>query len=94
MINFFSLLNKAYKLLLRKVEGVYYINGTDTLPPPLSPEEEAEVTARLAEDPNLKSYLVEHNLRLVVYISKKFDEDYAYELMRYNALKLIANEEI
>lgn len=73
MISFFSLLSKAYKLLLRKIEGVYYINGTDTLPPPLTPEEEADVTARLADDPNLKSYLVEHNLRLVVYISKKFE---------------------
>lgn len=73
MISFFSLLNKAYKILLRKIEGVYYINGTDTLPPPLSAEEEADVTSRIADEPQLKSYLVEHNLRLVVYIAKKFE---------------------
>lgn len=51
----------------------YYINGSETLPPPLSANEENEITARLSDEPELKSYLIEHNLRLVVYIAKKFE---------------------
>ncbi len=52
---------------------IYYINGADTLPAPLSPEEEADVISRLQNEPELRSVLVEHNLRLVVYIAKKFE---------------------
>ena len=52
---------------------VYYIGKTDTLPPPLSAEEEAELIANLDEDKRYRSILVERNLRLVVYIAKKFE---------------------
>ena len=52
---------------------VYYINGSETLPPPLSPEEELEAIEILGEDENARARLVEHNLRLVVYIAKKFE---------------------
>ena len=52
---------------------VFYINGTQTLPPPLSPEEEAEIVLRLPDDADAKRTLVERNLRLVVYIAKKFE---------------------
>ena len=52
---------------------VYYINGPQTLPPPLSHEEEAELLDRLAIDEGARSILVERNLRLVVYIAKKFE---------------------
>lgn len=53
---------------------VDYINGSDTLPPPLTREEEEAVFRRLAEgDPTARETLITHNLRLVVYISKKFD---------------------
>ncbi len=52
---------------------IYYINGAETLPSPLSPEEEADVISRLEKEPALRSVLVEHNLRLVVYIAKKFE---------------------
>ena len=53
---------------------VFYVNGSDTLPPPLSRTEEAEVFARLAiHDPEARNILIEHNLRLVVYIAKKFE---------------------
>ena len=51
----------------------YYINGPDILPPPLTPEEEAQVLARFDEDRSLADVLIKHNLRLVVYIAKKFD---------------------
>ncbi|MFA6947873.1 MAG: RNA polymerase sporulation sigma factor SigE [Eubacteriales bacterium] len=61
------------KLFMRIRSGVYYIGGTDTLPPPLTHEQEAEVIARLDSEPELRGVLVEHNLRLVVYIAKKFE---------------------
>lgn len=53
--------------------GVFYINGPDTLPAPLSQEEEAEVISRLPYDTGARNTLIEHNLRLVVYIAKKFE---------------------
>ena len=53
---------------------VYYINGADTLPAPLSKQEEAAVFQRLMEhDPEARKELIVHNLRLVVYIAKKFE---------------------
>lgn len=53
---------------------VMYIGGSDTLPPPLGREEEADLIARLGEgDEKAKSTLIEHNLRLVVYIAKRFE---------------------
>lgn len=52
---------------------IFYINGADTLPPPLSVEEESAVLSRLNSDPSVKSTLIEHNLRLVVYIAKRFE---------------------
>ena len=52
----------------------FYINGSQTLPPPLEPLEEEEVLRRLAlENEEAKQILVERNLRLVVYIAKKFE---------------------
>ena len=53
---------------------IMYIGGSDVLPAPLSREEEGELIARLAEgDQAASSTLIEHNLRLVVYIAKRFD---------------------
>ena len=55
-------------------QGLYYINGPDTLPAPLAPEQEKEALARLAQgDASARDLLITHNLRLVVYIAKKFD---------------------
>ena len=60
--------------VLKKENGIYYINGPETLPPPLDTEEENECLKRLLQnDSNAKNKLVEHNLRLVVYIAKKFE---------------------
>ena len=62
------------RILVRGSEnGVYYINGPDSLPPPLTKEEEAEYIANLGIDPDARNVLIEHNLRLVVYIAKKFE---------------------
>jgi len=52
---------------------VFYIGGADVLPPPLSPEKEAEAISRMKDDRGMADLLISHNLRLVVYISKKFD---------------------
>ena len=49
---------------------VYYVNGPDVLPPPLTKEEEAECIENIAVDPEARNKLIEHNLRLVVYIAK------------------------
>lgn len=51
----------------------YYINGPHTLPPPLPREEEARLLEKAAESPEARNVLIEHNLRLVVYIAKKFE---------------------
>ena len=55
-------------------DGVYYIGGADPLPQPLTPEEELEMVARLPKDDGtVRSILIERNLRLVVFIAKKFE---------------------
>ena len=57
-----------------KNDSVYYIGGSDSLPPPLSVEEENENLKLMMEDnKDAKNCLIEHNLRLVVYIARKFD---------------------
>lgn len=50
-----------------------YITSGEGLPHPLEPQEEADALARLKSDPAVKTLLIEHNLRLVVYIARKFD---------------------
>ena len=56
-------------------QEIHYIGGNDILPPPLSAEEENEAICKLETDmaEEAKKLLIEHNLRLVVYIAKKFD---------------------
>lgn len=60
------------RLLLCREPEVHYIGGSDTLPPPLSREREAELLGRLDEEP-ARQELIEHNLRLVVYIARRFE---------------------
>ncbi len=65
---------KALFLLGLKTEEVHYIGGSETLPPPLSKEEEEVLLEKLPSgDVAVKSMLIERNLRLVVYIARKFD---------------------
>jgi RNA polymerase sporulation-specific sigma factor len=53
---------------------VHYINGSETLPPPLTAEEESELLSRLSNnDYTVRKILIERNLRLVVYIARKFE---------------------
>jgi len=55
-------------------DAVHYINGAEVLPPPLSAEEEQAVLARLEEgDESARDLLITRNLRLVVYIARKFE---------------------
>ena len=55
-------------------KNLFYVNGPDNLPPPLSKEEEEKVFLLLEKNaPEAKNILIEHNLRLVVYIAKKFE---------------------
>ena len=73
---FFSRLKrKIQKIIARltKKGGIYYINGPDLLPPPLTREEESRVISRLSYDEDARLTLIEHNLRLVVYIAKRFE---------------------
>lgn len=54
--------------------GIFYVGSSETLPAPLSAEEEAELMSKLsAGDVSVRSTLIEHNLRLVVYIARKFE---------------------
>jgi len=63
--NFFSRAN----------DSILYIGGSDIFPPPLKPEEEAALILRLGSDDDaiIKNILIERNLRLVVYIARKFE---------------------
>ena len=58
-------------------EPIFYIAGSQTLPPPLPEEEELEYIKKLSDENNLEArqILVERNLRLVVYIAKKFEKN-------------------
>ena len=55
-------------------EKLHYIGGSDILPTPVSPEEEQALLRRLDQgDPSARKTLIEHNLRLVVYIARRFE---------------------
>lgn len=62
------------KLGILKENGIYYIGGADVLPPPLKGQEETDALLCLEEgDERAKQKLIEHNLRLVVFISRRFE---------------------
>ncbi len=68
------LISKLKPLFPRLAERLFYINGPETLPPPLTKEEENELLARLdGGDASVREELIVRNLRLVVYIAKKFE---------------------
>lgn len=72
-MNIKTLLGRLVRWLgLLPDEGIHYIGGSDTLPPPLTREEEAALLERL-EDEDTRKALIEHNLRLVVYIARRFE---------------------
>ena len=63
------------RMVWKRPGEIYYIGGADVLPAPLTPEEEQDVIQQLSKDNNqeARASLIEHNLRLVVYIAQKFD---------------------
>ena len=71
----FKIVPSIRNLCFMRQSDVHYIGGTDILPAPLELEEEAEAISKLGteKEKEAKSRLIEHNLRLVVYIAKKFD---------------------
>lgn len=64
-----------YKVLskLNLIRGIHYIGSGEVLPPPLKPEEEAYYLSLLRKDESVRAILIERNLRLVVYIARKFE---------------------
>ena len=62
-------------MFLAQKGEIHYIGGSEILPPPLNPVEESEAIHNLSteQEQQAKATLIEHNLRLVVYIAKKFD---------------------
>ena len=78
-MNFNSLIPSLRLLLVQlklslTPESIYYINGSQTLPPPLPKDLENEIMQRIQNgDESARQPLITHNLRLVVYIAKKFE---------------------
>lgn len=72
-----NLIKKVKDIFVNLIYGnnsFYYVGTNEALPEPFSPEEESEMLLRLSEgDETVKDSLVEHNLRLVVYIARKFE---------------------
>lgn len=91
-------------ILLKKLEAIfkavnipclkneiYYIGGSDILPPPLTRDEEEKILMRFNYDDTAKSSLIERNLRLVVYIARKFENTgiYVEDLISIGTIGLI-----
>ncbi|WEG11655.1 RNA polymerase sporulation sigma factor SigE [Pullulanibacillus sp. KACC 23026] len=71
---FLKLYTKVLQVFKVKPDDVYYIGGSEALPPPLSKDEEAELLIKLTKgDESARASLIERNLRLVVYIARKFE---------------------
>ena len=80
MLRIFYLLKQKLYMIIEKLEykfmpqEIHYIGGPETLPPPLTKEEEREIMERIERgDDGAREPLIVHNLRLVVYIAKKFE---------------------
>ncbi len=74
MLNLEVLLNKILSNFKFFIKRVYFIGGNDALPPPLSKEEEEDLVNKIrAGDDSVRTILIERNLRLVVYIARKFE---------------------
>ena len=70
-----KLASSFYSMFVNREGEVHYIGGADVLPAPFDAREEAEVLGQLGteKESEARSRLIEHNLRLVVYIARKFD---------------------
>ena len=74
LVKFFGIIAHWFRGVLGCFSNseLYYINGSETLPPPLSPEREDELIERIGTE-EARLTLIEHNLRLVAYIAKRFE---------------------
>lgn len=89
LILLFNKLVSKFKLFRQKL---YYVGGNDALPPPLSKDEEEDLVNKLnCGDENIRSVLIERNLRLVVYIARKFENTgvYVEDLISVGTIGLI-----
>ncbi|MGI6169843.1 MAG: RNA polymerase sporulation sigma factor SigE [Christensenellales bacterium] len=69
-----TLFSRLFQSISRRLGRVYYIGGSESLPPPLTKAEESTLIQALAQgDYSVQSTLIERNLRLVVYIARKFE---------------------
>lgn len=74
MMLYLRLMRLLNRLGILSPDKTMYIGGSDTLPPPLTREEESSLIGRLADgDEEVKPQLIERNLRLVVYIARRFE---------------------
>lgn len=89
LILFFNKLICKFKIFKK---NLYYVGGSDALPPPLSKDEEEELVNKLSNgDEKIRSTLIERNLRLVVYIARKFENTgvYVEDLISVGTIGLI-----
>ncbi|MDQ0148091.1 RNA polymerase sporulation sigma factor SigE [Eubacterium multiforme] len=92
MINIQVLLNRVLEKLGLFRKKLHYVGGNDALPPPLSKDEEEELVNKLKDrDESVRSTLIERNLRLVVYIARKFENTgvYVEDLISVGTIGLI-----
>ena len=72
-----KMVNRVLEILIKlkiiKPKSIFYMGGVNILPPPLNSDEEMELLQKLENDDSIKQILIERNLRLVVYISRKFE---------------------
>ncbi|MGL4847979.1 MAG: RNA polymerase sporulation sigma factor SigE [Clostridium sp.] len=90
--NFNVILNKLVNIFGAKGGNLHYVGGSDALPPPLSKDEEEELLEKLGSgEENVRSTLIERNLRLVVYIARKFENTgvYVEDLISVGTIGLI-----
>lgn len=73
IVSFFGKIKRKFIKKRYNFGQIYYINGSDVLPAPLTKEEEAEILSCENISEYQRNLLIEHNLRLVVYIAKKFE---------------------
>ena len=75
MLNLGLILNKLMERLNIQGNSLHYVGGSDVLPPPLSKEEEEKyIDLLLKKDKEARDKLIEHNLRLVAHITKKYEK--------------------
>ncbi len=92
MVNIKLLLNRIFEKLGLCRKKLHYVGGNDALPPPLSKEEEEDLVNKLSDgDEGIRSILIERNLRLVVYIARKFENTgvYVEDLISVGTIGLI-----